>query len=162
MPNNTRRAATLVAALALTACSAHDLVAPTGNPVARLDVTTASLPSVYFSEIHYDNVGTDIGEAIEIDGPAGMDVTGWSVVLYNGNGGASYNTQTLSGTIPATCSARGVIVLTYPTNGIQNGGTGGRPRRTLTAWRSSTRPAPSSSSSRTKVRSPPPTVPRSA
>jgi DNA/RNA endonuclease G (NUC1) len=82
------------------------------------------MPSVRFSELHYDNTGTDAGERIEISGPAGTDVTGWQVVLYNGNGGASYNSQTLSGAIPATCGARGVIVLSYPVNGIQNGGSG--------------------------------------
>ncbi len=78
---------------------------------------------VRFSEIHYDNGGTDAGEAIEVAGPAGTDLTGWSIVLYNGNGGRPYNTAVvLSGTIPATCGARGVMVTTYPVNGIQNGG----------------------------------------
>src|SRR3954466_12001854 len=97
-------------------------VEPGGSEgVTRQGISSA--PSTRFSELHYDNVGTDVGEAVEISGPAGMDVTGWSVVLYNGNGGASYNTQTLSGPIPATCGTRGVIVLTYPANGIQNGGT---------------------------------------
>src|SRR5207248_646139 len=43
------------------------------------------------------------------------------IILYNGTGGASYDTKTLSGQIPATCGARGVIVQTYPSNGIQNG-----------------------------------------
>lgn len=71
-------------------------------------------------EIHYDNVGTDVGEAIEIEGPAGTSLAGWSLVLYNGNGGASYNTQNLSGTIPATCGARGVVVVNYGSV-IQNG-----------------------------------------
>src|SRR5215468_1838281 len=80
-----------------------------------------SVPAIRFAEIHYDNVGTDTGEAIEVSGPAGADVTGWQVILYNGNGGASYNTTTLSGPIPATCGSRGVIVINYPTNGIQNG-----------------------------------------
>jgi DNA/RNA endonuclease G (NUC1) len=80
-----------------------------------------SAPAIRFAEIHYDNVGTDTGEAIEISGPAGTDVTGWQVILYNGNGGASYDTKTLSGTIPATCGARGVLVINYPSNGIQNG-----------------------------------------
>src|ERR1041384_1448276 len=80
-----------------------------------------SMPAIRFAEIHYDNVGTDTGEAIEVSGPAGADVTGWQVVLYNGNGGASYDTKTLSGAIPATCGARGVVVINYPTNGIQNG-----------------------------------------
>ncbi len=82
---------------------------------------TVALPAVRFSEIHYDNSGTDAGEAIEISGPAGMDVTGWKIVLYNGNGGASYDTKTLTGAIPATCTARGVISTVYPVNGIQNG-----------------------------------------
>jgi DNA/RNA endonuclease G (NUC1) len=76
---------------------------------------------VFFSEIHYDNSGTDSGEGIEVEGPAGTDLTGWSVVLYNGNGGASYSTRALSGSIPALCSGRGVVFLSYPQDGIQNG-----------------------------------------
>jgi DNA/RNA endonuclease G (NUC1) len=94
-----------------------------GSPVATSRQEISAAPTVRFSELHYDNVGTDVGEAVEVSGPAGMDVTGWQVVLYNGNGGASYNTQTLTGAFPATCGARGVIVFNYPSNGIQNGGT---------------------------------------
>ncbi|MEJ2012345.1 MAG: hypothetical protein P8X64_08995, partial [Anaerolineales bacterium] len=56
--------------------------------------------AVFINEIHYDNTGTDVGEAVEIAGPAGTDLTGWSVILYNGSGGAVYNTKGLSGTIP--------------------------------------------------------------
>ncbi|HUQ83198.1 MAG TPA: DNA/RNA non-specific endonuclease [Gemmatimonadaceae bacterium] len=119
----------LSAALALAACAARDVLAPVAVTTGahREELSAAAVPSVYVSEIHYDNVGTDAGEAIEINGPAGTDVTGWSVVLYNGNGGASYNTQTLSGTIPATCGGRGVIVVSYAVNGIQNGGTAAAP-----------------------------------
>ncbi|MEV0804879.1 ExeM/NucH family extracellular endonuclease [Micromonospora sp. NPDC050200] len=69
------------------------------------------------SEIHYDNAGTDTGEAIEIEAPAGYDLTGWGIVLYNGGNGAAYNTRTLSGVVPAA----GVVVESYPTDGIQNG-----------------------------------------
>jgi hypothetical protein len=36
-----------------------------------------------FSELHYDNSGVDTGEAIEVSGPAGLDITGWRVVLYD-------------------------------------------------------------------------------
>ncbi|RIK17121.1 MAG: hypothetical protein DCC50_02715 [Acidobacteria bacterium] len=72
---------------------------------------------VFISEIHYDNDGTDTGEAIEVQAPVGTDLTGWSIVLYNGNGGAPYDTKTLSGTVPDA----GVVVLEYPSNGIQNG-----------------------------------------
>ncbi|WP_157987648.1 ExeM/NucH family extracellular endonuclease [Jiangella endophytica] len=71
----------------------------------------------FISEIHYDNVGTDTGEAIEIQADPGTDLTGWQIVLYNGNGGAPYNTRTLSGAVPAA----GVVVATYPADGIQNG-----------------------------------------
>src|SRR5204862_6228522 len=81
---------------------------------ATLHVTVVTPPppsSVHFSEIHYDNVGTDTGEAIEVFGPAGTDLTGWTIVLYDGNGGVTYGTTTqLSGTIPATCGASGVVV----------------------------------------------------
>src|ERR1044071_3535336 len=77
--------------------------------------------AVRISEIHYDNAGTDSGEALEISAPAGTDLTGWQVVLYNASNGAPYDTRVLSGLVPATCDARGVVTLTYPVNGIQNG-----------------------------------------
>src|SRR5262245_8983842 len=41
-------------------------------------------PAVFINEIHYDNVGTDTGEFIEIAGPAGTDLAGWRLVRYNG------------------------------------------------------------------------------
>jgi DNA/RNA endonuclease G (NUC1) len=86
-----------------------------------LILSSLATAQVRISEIHYDNNGTDTGEAIEISAPAGTDLTGWSVVLYNGSGGASYDTDALSGVVPATCDTRGVVVLNYPANGIQNG-----------------------------------------
>ncbi len=98
--------------------------------IAILALAIAALPmqsakaastSVFINEIHYDNAGTDSGEAVEVAGPAGTDLTGWSVVLYNGTGGASYNTTTLSGVIPDLGDGFGVIVVNYPSNGIQNG-----------------------------------------
>ena len=36
--------------------------------------------TVFINELHYDNGGTDAGEAVEIAGPAGTDLTGWSVL----------------------------------------------------------------------------------
>jgi predicted extracellular nuclease len=82
---------------------------------------TRALTSVFINEIHYDNTGTDAGEAIEVAGPAGTDLTGWSIVLYNGAGGAVYDTDALSGTIPNLQNGMGVVTLSYPVNGIQNG-----------------------------------------
>jgi DNA/RNA endonuclease G (NUC1)/PKD repeat protein len=121
--------ATVNASGVATAVAAGDVVitatAPNGIAnTAALHVDTApptGTPDIRFSEIHYDNAGADVGESIEIEGPAGASVAGFSVVLYNGNGGAMYSTSSLSGTIPATCNARGVVVVTYPQDGLQNG-----------------------------------------
>ncbi|RDV15859.1 T9SS C-terminal target domain-containing protein [Pontibacter diazotrophicus] len=76
---------------------------------------------VFINEIHYDNDGADTGEAIEVAGRAGTDLSGWSLVLYNGNNGAPYNTTGLTGTIPNQNNGFGFISVTYPANGIQNG-----------------------------------------
>jgi hypothetical protein len=86
---------------------------------------TVSPAEVFINEIHYDNGGTDANEAIEIAGPAGTDLTGWSLVLYNGTGGAPYDTRKLSGIIPNQQNGFGMRVFTYPVNGIQNGATDG-------------------------------------
>jgi DNA/RNA endonuclease G (NUC1) len=83
------------------------------------------LPPTRIVELHYDDQGEDEDEALELEGPAGTDLTGWSVVLYNGNGGAPYDTRMLAGSIAASCGQRGVVVLEYPVNGIQNGGPDG-------------------------------------
>ncbi|MGI9270272.1 MAG: lamin tail domain-containing protein [Woeseiaceae bacterium] len=83
--------------------------------------TSLASAQVFINEIHYDNDGGDTGEAIEIAGPAGVDVTGWSVVLYNGNGGTTYGTTPLSGAFVNQQGGFGTMLLTYPTNGIQNG-----------------------------------------
>lgn len=78
-------------------------------------------PTVFINEIHYDNAGTDTGEFIEIAGPAGTDLSGYSIVLYNGANGLSYDTDALSGTIPNQNNGFGTVSLAYPSNGIQNG-----------------------------------------
>ena len=82
---------------------------------------TVGAQEVFINEIHYDNVGTDVGEAIEIAGPAGTDLSGWSIVLYNGSNGTVYNTRNLSGSIPDAGNGFGFVSEVYPTNGIQNG-----------------------------------------
>lgn len=82
---------------------------------------TQSPAPVFINEIHYDNTGTDAGEAVEIAGPAGTNLSGWSIVLYNGTGGAVYDTDALSGSIPDQQNGFGTVVLNYPANGIQNG-----------------------------------------
>lgn len=78
--------------------------------------------TMWINEFHYDNDGTDTGEFIEIAGPAGTDLTGWSIVLYNGANGQSYGTTSLTGaTLTGVVNGIGFWTVFYPANGIQNG-----------------------------------------
>lgn len=63
----------------------------------------AAFGQVIINEFLYDTVGRDDSTLMytEIYGPAGTDLTGWTLVGINGNGGTSYRTVTLSGSIPA-------------------------------------------------------------
>ena len=99
------------------------VVSVTGGPADTVSVVVVTppppLPSVWVTEIHYDNVGTDVNEAIEVEGPAGTDLTGWTIVLYNGNGGVPYDTLELAGTLTNQCNGRGTA-WTWAL-GLQNG-----------------------------------------
>ena len=75
--------------------------------------------AVFINEIHYDNASTDVGEAVEVAGPAGTDLGGWSLVFYNGNGNTSYGTLSLSGVLADLDNGYGT--LSFPFSGIQNG-----------------------------------------
>jgi 5'-nucleotidase len=85
-----------------------------GSLVAVPAATAAEPTTPFISEFHYDNASTDTGEFVEVQVPAGTSTAGWSVVLYNGNGGASYDTDAL----PA--AAGGVSVVEYAGT-LQNG-----------------------------------------
>lgn len=78
-----------------------------------------SAQAVFINELHYDNAGTDTGEFVEIAGPAGTNLTGWTVELYNGSGGASYGTINLAGTLPDQSFGGGTLSFLHA--GIQNG-----------------------------------------
>ncbi len=77
----------------------------------------------WINEIHYDNSGADTGEFVEIAGPAGLSLSDWDIVAYNGSGGASYKTTGLSGTIPD--QDEGFGTLAFSISGLQNGGPDG-------------------------------------
>ncbi|MFV2022324.1 ExeM/NucH family extracellular endonuclease [Micromonospora sp. LOL_023] len=98
----------------ITAIVGAGALSVTGGTMA---VAAPAAGDPFISEIHYDNAGTDSGEAIEIEAPVDFDLTGWQIVLYNGANGAVYGTRTLSGAVPAA----GVTVAEYPTDGVQNG-----------------------------------------
>lgn len=81
--------------------------------------SAAQATTVFINEIHYDNTGGDTGEFVEIAAPAGTDLTGWSVVFYNGSNGTTYGTQALSGVIGDQAAGYGFA--TVNRSGIQNG-----------------------------------------
>lgn len=114
------RAAVGALILVGTSCNEFQPTAPVEPAEAGAGSYIAPTGSVRITEIHYDNAGTDVGEAIEISGPAGMNLTGWTLVLYNGSTGAPYGTTALTA-LDAACGTGGVLVVNYPTNGIQNG-----------------------------------------
>jgi len=62
--------------------------------------TVALGQTVFINEIHYDNAGTDNNEGVEIAGPAGTNLSVYTISAYNGAGGGVYNTLPLSGIIP--------------------------------------------------------------
>lgn len=103
---------------ALAACSLSVLAAP------------ALADHIWINEFHYDDIDVDGREFVEVavrSGPA-FNAADYSVILYNGNNGATYdtdalNTFTASAAIPVIGSSETVTLhyLEYPSNGIQNG-----------------------------------------
>lgn len=73
----------------------------------------------WINEIHYDNAGADVDEGMEIAGPAGLNLTGWSLVAYNGSTGLQYDTVLLWGVLPDQESGFGT--LWFAIIGLQNG-----------------------------------------
>ncbi|MEM7641581.1 MAG: Ig-like domain-containing protein, partial [Pseudomonadota bacterium] len=85
---------------------------------ADLQVTVtdvAETPPLIINEFHYDDAGDDEGEFIEVAGAPDFDLTGWTLVLYNGVNGREYGTVALAG----TTNASGLASVDVP--GLQNG-----------------------------------------
>lgn len=82
--------------------------------------------AVFINEIHYDDDTStgDVNEGFEIAGPAGTDLSAFSVLLYR-DSGTFYDDIPLSGTISDLGCGKGVIWFGLPTNGIQNGNADG-------------------------------------
>ncbi len=100
-------------------CNATVTVEDNTAPIISCIGEGAIGTSVFINEIHYDNQGGDVGEFIEIAGPAGTDLSTYELIFYNGSGGAEYNTVPLSGTIDDEGAGYGA--LSFSITGIQNG-----------------------------------------
>ncbi len=91
------------------------------------DPAACAVSPIRINELHYDNVSDDVNEAVEVLAPAGTDLTGWTIALYNGSASQRnvYATLTLSGVVTDQGDGNGVVVVDGPGNGIQNGGPDG-------------------------------------
>ncbi len=94
-------------ALVLTGVPAASL---TGGHLDAAVADTGPDVRVFVNEVHYANEGVDAGEFVELAGPAGADLTGFDVVLYDGESGAPYASTPLTTAI----GANGVAVVDYP------------------------------------------------
>ena len=105
------------------------LASPTGGAtitdgIGLGTILSEELPpvaNVWINEFHYDpSTNPETGEFIEVAGLAGTDLTGWSIVLYNGGNSQTYGVaQTLSGTLANTTNGFGFSSILVP--GLQNG-----------------------------------------
>lgn len=75
----------------------------------------SNVEAAFINEIHYENSGADVGEAVELFANVSTDFSGWSLVLYNGFNSASYQTIDLS----SIGIGSGAIAVNTPA--IQNG-----------------------------------------
>ena len=73
----------------------------------------------WINEIHYDDNTKDSNEGVEVAGPAGLNMSGYSLVAYNGSNGLVYNTIALSGTL--TDQQECIGTQWYAIAGLQNG-----------------------------------------
>ncbi|MEO0743133.1 MAG: endonuclease [Bacteroidota bacterium] len=98
-------------------------VATPGMPNANQTLGDGLAPApevvLWINELHYDNSGADRDEGVEVAGTAGADLTGYTLALYNGNGGAVYQTRALSGTLDA--EGGGLGAAWFAISGLQNG-----------------------------------------
>lgn len=86
-----------------------------------LSLNADAQTSVFINEIHYDNVGMDAWEGVEIFAPSGTVLTGWKLYFYDGVNGTSYGTHVIYGIVP-DFGGSGYGSLFVPSSvGIQNG-----------------------------------------
>jgi predicted extracellular nuclease/endonuclease I len=91
--------------------------------LALFCVSSAQATSVFINEIHYDNIDGDLAELVEVAAPAGTNLSGMTVVLYNGSSSQlkPYSTLNLSGVVGDRSNGYGFVTVNGPSSGIQNG-----------------------------------------
>jgi endonuclease I len=93
--------------------------APVLNFNNALTIFDPMATSPWINELHYENDGPDVGEGLEIAGPAGTWLNGWTVMLYNGRDGRGYAEVGLEGRIDDEGLGYGAVWFEVPN--LQNG-----------------------------------------
>jgi hypothetical protein len=75
---------------------------------------------VWINEINYDEPGTETNEFVEIAGPAGLDLSVYSLFVYNGANGAVLSSNQLTGTIDDEGCGYGAVAFALASD-LQNG-----------------------------------------
>lgn len=74
---------------------------------------------LWINEIHYDNVGADLNELVEVAGTINTKLDGWSIVAYDGATGRAYAQIGLRGALPNQSNGYGARAFLFP--GLQDG-----------------------------------------
>lgn len=97
------------------------------SPAAPPPALTASCNGAFINEVHYRNAGADVGEFVELAGPPGTSLDGFTVVVFRTTGIVAGEVAISSGSLSAPPgNSLGVLVVDFATAGvaIPNGGVG--------------------------------------
>ncbi len=64
----------------------------------------------WINEFHYDNTGADAGEFVEVAGPAGIDLSNYTIYTYDGSDRMVHQVRALSGIIDNESNGFGAVV----------------------------------------------------
>jgi subtilisin-like proprotein convertase family protein/endonuclease/exonuclease/phosphatase family metal-dependent hydrolase len=77
--------------------------------------------TIWINELHYNNTGNDTNEGLEVAGKAGITLTNYALVRYEGSNGKTNGTTVLTGAIDYESCGFGAVWVPYPPDGLENG-----------------------------------------
>lgn len=76
--------------------------------------TAAREPEIWINELHYDNVGVDVDEFVELAGRADETVDGWMLIGYDAATGRAYDWLRLEGSFKDQANGFGTKSFAFP------------------------------------------------
>eukprot|EP00013_Stygamoeba_regulata_P007405 CAMPEP_0177634638 /NCGR_PEP_ID=MMETSP0447-20121125/3474_1 /TAXON_ID=0 /ORGANISM="Stygamoeba regulata, Strain BSH-02190019" /LENGTH=261 /DNA_ID=CAMNT_0019136371 /DNA_START=139 /DNA_END=924 /DNA_ORIENTATION=- len=102
----------------LALCSSRPGAGGSGSGSDSSGGASGSGTRVFINEIHYDNVGKDVGEGVEIAAPIDTSLAGWVVCSYNGRTGKLVEKRPVAGALSDAGGGMGVVFVALE---LQNG-----------------------------------------